>query len=204
MSGCVGATLGFFGGSFDPPHLGHLILARDAFEQLALDKVFLIPALQSPLRERPHNAPFADRLAMCRLLANECDWLDVLDIEAHLPAPSYTINTARALAGMFPGAELLWIVGADQWARLPQWREYEALARLMRFVVASRPGFPPVVLPPPAPEAALLRMRNIEISSTEIRERLYCKLPVDHLTGDRVAGHIRNNGLYLHHKTIQA
>ena len=199
MIGGQGTTLGFLGGSFDPPHLGHLILARDALEQLSLDKIYLVPAAQSPLRVKPHVASFADRLALCRLLAKGRPWMDVLDIEAALPVPSYTVNTARKLAELFPGAQLVWLVGADQWDNLPQWKEYETLSKLLRFAVAARPGFPIAVLPPPRPEATPISPRNIEISSTELRERLYCKLPVDHLVPPGVAEYIDTHHLYLHH-----
>jgi nicotinate-nucleotide adenylyltransferase len=193
--------LGFLGGSFDPPHLGHIILARDALEQLGLAKVYLIPALQSPLRERPHAASYEDRLALCRAAAAPHEWLGVLDIEGQLPVPSYTINTARALAARFPESELVWLLGADQWARLPQWREYAELGRLLRFGVAARPGTELKPLPPPGPVAELLAAREVDISSTEVRERLYCKLPVAHLVPAGVVDYIASERLYLHHQT---
>lgn len=200
MSG-EGRALGFFGGSFDPPHLGHVILARDAFEQLGLAKVYLIPAAQSPLRDRPHAAPFADRLAMCRLLAEGRPWLDVLDIEGSMPTPSYTIDTARLLARLFPDTELLWLVGADQWSQLPRWKEYDKLGHYLRFAVAARPGWKVETLPNSQPPATPLTARNIEISSTDIRERLYCKLPIDHLAPRAVADYISSRSLYQHHPT---
>jgi nicotinate-nucleotide adenylyltransferase len=199
MSDCEGETIGFLGGSFDPPHLGHLILARDALEQLSLGRIYLVPALQSPLRAKPHAGTFEDRLAMCRLMAEGRPWLGVLDIEGSLPVPSYTINTARRLAEMFKGADLVWLVGADQWDNLPKWKEYANLAKFLRFAVASRPGCGITVLPPPRPEAVPLHERNIEISSTELRERLYCKLPIDHLVPDAICRYIAAHRLYLSH-----
>jgi nicotinate-nucleotide adenylyltransferase len=199
MSGGDGTTLGFLGGSFDPPHIGHLILARDAFEQLSLDKIYLVPAVQSPLRGRPHIASFDDRMAMCRLAVRGHPWLDVLDVERDLPSPSYTVNTARKLAELFPGAALVWLLGADQWEMLPQWHDYETLVGLLRFAVAARPGHKLTALPFPEPKAVPLRTREIEVSSTELRERLYCKLPVDTMTPPGVADYIASHGLYLHH-----
>ncbi len=201
MGGTDAVTLGFLGGSFDPPHLGHLIIARDAIEQLGLERVFLIPAMQSPLRDGAHNAPFEQRLDMCRIMAKGRDWLDVLDIEGNLPAPSYTIHTARKLVEMFPGASLVWLLGADQWARLPKWKDYDLLGRMLRFGVAARPGHNIGALPPPSPEASLIHARNIEISSTELRERLYCKLPIDHLVPAGVQEYILKNGLYKYHQS---
>lgn len=204
MSGGEGMTLGFFGGSFDPPHLGHLILARDAYEQLGLEKIYLIPAAQSPLRDRPHAASFADRLEMCRALTRGRAWLDVLDIEGKMPTPSYTINTARALVEHFPGAARIWLLGADQWDNLPKWKDYTELSRLLKFAVAARPGWKIPFMPDPRPEASLLRARHIEISSTDIRERLYCKLPIDHLAPGPVNDYILAHSLYQHHPTNQA
>ncbi|MFA5257423.1 MAG: nicotinate (nicotinamide) nucleotide adenylyltransferase [Opitutales bacterium] len=199
MIGGQAATLGFLGGSFDPPHMGHLILARDALEQLGLDKVYLIPAAQSPLRDRPHAASYEHRVNLCRAVASGRSWLDVLDIEGSLPLPSYTVNTARVLQTRFPGAELVWLLGADQWESLPKWKDYLLLARMMRFGVASRLGYQVSVFPPPCPEASLIHARNIEISSTELRERLYCKLSIDHLAPVGVPEYIRSHSLYLHH-----
>lgn len=191
--------LGFLGGSFDPPHLGHLIIARDALEQIGLEKVFLIPAKQSPMRNNAHNASFEDRVQMCREMSKGRDWLDVLDIEGELPSPSFTVNTARLLVEKFPGAALFWLLGADQWERLPEWKDYDLLARMLRFGVATRPGHKICAHPPPYPEATLIHARNIEISSTELRERLYCNLPIDHLTPARVHDFIVGKGLYKHH-----
>jgi len=199
MIGGDAATLGFLGGSFDPPHTGHLILARDALEQLGLDKVYLIPSGQSPLRDRPHAASFEQRLNLCRAMAKGRPWMEVLDIEGHLPMPSYTINTARVLQTSFPDAELVWLLGADQWERLPQWKDYGLLSRIMRFGVAARTGYSISVFPPPCPEASLIHARNIEISSTELRERLYCKLSIDHLAPVGVPEYISSHSLYLHH-----
>jgi len=192
-------ALGFFGGSFDPPHLGHLILSRDAFEQLALEKIYLVPALESPMREGSHAASFADRVAMCRGLTEGRDWLDVLDIEGSLPPPSYTVNTARSLARLFPGRELVWIVGADQWEKLPQWREYETLARLLSFAVAARPGHSVSVPARPGPLASILRARNVDISSTEIRSRIARGQSAEHLIPPLVAEYIDSHRLYVHH-----
>jgi len=199
MSGSDGAMLGFLGGSFDPPHMGHLILARDALEQLGLDRVFLVPAAQSPMRKDAHAVSFKHRLAMCRKMADGRDWLDVLDIEGDLPTPSYTVNTARVLVERFPAATLVWLLGADQWDRLTQWKDYDLIFRMLRFGVAARPGHQIIVLPPPCPEASLIRARNIEISSTELRERLYCNLSIDHLAPVGVQDYIDKHSLYQHH-----
>lgn len=192
-------ALGFFGGSFDPPHLGHLILARDAYEQLGLEMMYLLPARESPLRDSPHAASFRDRVAMCRDMAAGTGWLGVLDIEGSLPVPSYTVNTARRLAELFPERRLVWLVGADQWEKLPQWREYETLAKLLSFAVAERPGHVAELALRPELSASALAERRIDISSTEIRRRLENGLPAEHLVTPAVAEYIDSHRLYVHH-----
>jgi nicotinate-nucleotide adenylyltransferase len=192
-------ALGFFGGSFDPPHLGHLILARDAFDQLSLEKIHLVPARQSPLRSGSHAMAFEERLAMCRLLAQGRDWLDVLDIEGALPSPSYTVNTVRRLAEVFPGRKLVWLVGADQWEKLPKWKDWETLATLVSFAVAARPGHKVAKLPRPRPEFTVLKAREVDISSTEIRERLAAGRSIEHLVPREIAEYIDRRRLYGHH-----
>jgi nicotinate-nucleotide adenylyltransferase len=177
-------------------HLGHLILARDALEQLGLRRVLLVPALRSPLRTAEHVATFDERLAMLRAVARDHPWLDVLDIERGLPQPSYTLNTVHALRARFPTARLVWLIGADQLARLPEWHEPEALAHLLEFAVAARPGFPAAAPPLPGLRAHLLRPRNIDISSTELRQRLAKGLPIDHLVPAQIVHLIQLQGLY--------
>lgn len=188
--------IGILGGSFDPPHLGHLVLARDALEQLGLGRVLLVPAAQSPLRAAPHAATFDDRLAMLRALAHDRPWLTVSDVERDLPQPSYTVNTARALRERHPGARLVWLIGADQLAQLHRWHQADELTHLLEFGVAARPGHEGTLPPIPGLRAHFLRPRFIEISSTEVRQRLANGLPIDHLVPPEVHTTIHLKGLY--------
>ncbi len=192
-----GPALGILGGSFDPPHLGHLILARDALEQFGLDRVLLVPAVQSPLRDAPHVASFEQRLGLLRKVAAGRPWLEVLDVEGGLPQPSYTVQTARALRGLYPGARLIWLIGADHLARLPLWKDPVDLARLVEFGVAARPGFPPVAPAVEGVRAQFLQPRNVEISSTELRQRLAQGLPIDHLVPFEIVETLQSQGNYL-------
>ncbi|MCX6894513.1 MAG: nicotinate (nicotinamide) nucleotide adenylyltransferase, partial [Verrucomicrobia bacterium] len=132
--------LGIYGGSFDPVHLGHLLVAQAAVEELGLNRIFFIPAAQSPFKPENHAAPAAVRLRMLRLaLAGKTD-CEVDDQEIRRGGVSYSVDTLRDYARRFPGAELCYLIGADNVAKLPEWREPAELARLAAFVAIPRPG----------------------------------------------------------------
>jgi nicotinate-nucleotide adenylyltransferase len=188
--------IGLLGGSFDPVHLGHLLVARAAREELGLDKVCFIPAAQSPFKPDALPAPAPERLRLLRLaLAGETG-SEVDDLEIRRGGFSYTVDTLRHYAEKFPGAELYYLIGADQAAQLPQWRQAGELARLARFVVAPRPGEIPAPVPAPFRGWAL-RGHPLAVSSSEIRARVKAGLPVTGLTPAAVAEAIANNHLYL-------
>ena len=128
--------IGLFGGSFDPVHLGHLLVAQAACEELALDRLFFIPAAQSPFKPGSEPASPALRLRMLRLaLAGQARYkIDAQELQRG--GVSYSIDTARAYAEKFPAAELFYLIGADHVPTLPKWREAEALAALVQFVVS--------------------------------------------------------------------
>ena len=130
--------LGVYGGTFDPVHLGHLLLARDALEQLRLDAILFVPAGQSPLKSRKPRASDAQRLAMLRLaLKNEPRfWLSRCELDR--PAPSYAYDTALEIHEAFPRAEIFWLIGADQLAVLDQWHRPDDLRRMVTFVLLPR------------------------------------------------------------------
>ena len=188
--------LGIFGGSFDPVHLGHLLVAQAAREELDLERLFFIPAAQSPFKPGQESAPAALRLAMLRLaLAGECR-CELDDQETRRGGVSYTIDTVRDHAARFPGAELFYLIGADHLAKLPQWREAEDLARLSEFVVIPRPGQTLAV--PTAP----FRVRTLQgfplaVSSSQVRARARAGLTLRNLVPAAVAEFIGNNQLYF-------
>ncbi len=188
--------IGLYGGSFDPVHLGHLLVAQAALEELALDRLFFIPAAQSPFKPASSPAPAAARLQFLRLaLAGQSRCaLDLQEIGRG--GVSYTIDTVRDYLGRFPGARLFWLIGADHVAALPRWREAAALAGLVEFVVISRPGQLVAPLPEPFQGRALTGF-PFGVSSSQIRVRVKAGLPVDGLVPEAVAEAIRNSGLYL-------
>ena len=186
--------LGVYGGTFDPVHLGHLLLARDALEQCRLDAILFVPCGQSPLKKRSPLAPDARRLAMLRLaLKGEPRfWLSRCELDR--PPPSYSVDTAAEIREAFPHAELFWLLGEDQWATLDQWRRPDELRQLVKFILlprgkaSGRAGTPQVL--------SLPRPRRIDISATEIRHRVKARLPIDHLVPASVAAYIKRHSLY--------
>jgi nicotinate-nucleotide adenylyltransferase len=168
------AAIGILGGTFDPPHAGHVAAATAAWKQLGLDEVRIIPAGQAPLRSGAPQASAPDRVAMCRLAFADCPWAFVDEREIGRAGTSWSVDTARDLAEEFPDALRVWILGADQLARLDRWKDVAELCSLVEFAVLSRDGISTV--PPPA-IAALIRLTvlkapEVQVSSTALREAL--------------------------------
>jgi nicotinate-nucleotide adenylyltransferase len=187
--------LGIYGGTFDPVHLGHLILAREALEQLKLEAVLFVPARRSPFKSRAPGASDTQRLAMLRLALKGRDnfWLSRCELDR--PAPSYAFDTAAEIREAFPRAKLLWLIGADQLPDLRQWHRARDLRQLVTFALLPRSGEAPRRLP--AGVLGLPRPRRVDISATEIRHRVKSHLPIDHLVPAPVAAYIARHRLYL-------
>ena len=186
--------IGVFGGSFDPPHAAHANLARAAWEQLRLDRVLWIPTFSPPHKGLP-AAPFADRLAMTRALAAGDPRFEVLDLEASLPQPSYTLRTLEALRDRY-GNRHAWhlILGADNWAGFPRWHQPESVLSAAALAVYQRAGYAMRDLPP---GSTVLNFPEMPEQSTEYRawlardrEAALAALP------DSVAACIRTRGIY--------
>lgn len=192
------ARLGVFGGTFDPPHLGHLALAEWAREELALDQVLFVPAATPP-HKRGARTPVAERLAMVRAAVRGNHAFKVSTLELRRAGPSYTVDTLRALAARHPGAELWLLVGADMYATMHTWHEIGALARIAHVAVALRPGS---ARPRPAAwSRGGLGVRGLanpglEISSSGVRARARARRSLRYLVPDAVAHHIARRGLY--------
>jgi nicotinate-nucleotide adenylyltransferase len=188
--------LGLFGGSFDPVHLGHLLVAQAALEELELSRLFFIPAAQSPFKPQSATAPGPLRLAMLRLALAGEPACEVDDQELRRGGVSYTIDTVRNYAARFPQAELFYLIGADHVAKLPQWRDAAELAERLRFVVIPRPDETPAPAPEPF-RVSRLRGHPLALSSSEIRARVRSGASLRNLVPAGVADFLRNNRLYL-------
>ena len=191
--------IGVFGGSFDPPHLAHLALARVARDTLMLDELLWLPAGQ-PWQKGGHTrASGVQRAAMLRLLTSGEPGFVVDPRELHRPGPSYTADTLRELTAEHPGAALFLVIGADQLARLDTWYDSGEITRLSTLAVAAREG---QAVQAPATWAGRplawreLPLPRIDISATEVRRRLAAGEPVSPLVGEAVAGYIDQQHLY--------
>ena len=167
-------AIGILGGTFDPPHAGHVAAAVAAHHQLGLEQVRIIPAGQAPLRPGAPVASAADRVTMCRLAFAEHPWAVVDERETRRTGISWSVDTARELAKEYPQAARVWILGADQLARLDRWKDVRELCGLVEFAVLSRDGIPLVPPPSVAPVIRLtvLKAPEVQVCSTALREAL--------------------------------
>lgn len=188
--------IALFGGSFDPVHLGHLLVAQAAREELGLDRLFFVPAAQSPFKPERQPTPARERLRLLRLALASWNWCEIDEQETKRGGVSYTIDTVKDYAARFPKADIFYLVGADHATQLHKWRAAEELARLVQFVVIPRPGQAATDLPAPFRGQQLTGF-PVAISSSEVRARARKKLPLGPLVPREVAEAIRNNALYL-------
>lgn len=188
--------IGMFGGSFDPVHCGHLLVAQAACEELGLSRLYFIPAAQSPFKPDLIPAPAGERLRLLRLALAGQPAYEIDEQEICRGGVSFTIDTVRDCARRFPQSEFFYLIGGDHVRQLPQWREAEELARLLHFVVVPRPGENLPADQPPF-RVRVLKGFPLAISSSQIRARVRAGQPLDGLVPPAVAEAIRNNRLYL-------
>jgi len=197
------ARIGILGGSFNPPHLGHLVCASEAAAQLDLDRVLLTPVAAPPHKRAEHDPGPEQRLALCRLAVDGDERLGICDLEVRRGGPSYTVDTLRELHERSPEDHLTFIVGGDIALGLPAWREPEAVLGLARLAVAERSGAGrgDVVQRlaeafPEAPAPLFFDMPRMDISSSQIRRRVAQGRPIRYLVPDPVAEQIARERLY--------
>lgn len=191
--------IGLFGGSFDPPHLGHLALARQARDQLALDELRWVPAGDPWQKADRWLAPAAQRIAMVEALIAGEPRMRVDDVETRRAGPSYTIDTVRALRAERPDATLVLVIGQDQYARLPTWHRWRELVDAVTLAVAARGGAqvqPPDELAPLAHRVEVLAMPPVAVSSTDVRAAAAAGADLRALVGDAVGRYIDRHALY--------
>jgi nicotinate-nucleotide adenylyltransferase len=187
--------MGIFGGSFDPIHIGHLLVAQAACEELGLERLFFVPAAQSPFKPASQPAPAMLRLRMLRLALVGKPNYEVDEQELTRGGVSFTIDTVRDYSRRFPEAKMFWLIGADHVPTLPKWREANELAELIEFIVIPRPGEIPAPSPPPF-RVQVLNGWPLKLSSSEIRMRVKQGKPVAHLLPPGLAEVIEQNDLY--------
>ncbi len=187
--------LGIFGGTFDPPHLGHLVVAQDACAALGLDRVLFVVAAAPPHKHGRAFAPAPLRLEMLSAALADDERFQASDLELRRPGRSYTVDTLRELRAQNPEAELFLLIGADQAREFRTWREPDAIARLATVVALSREGDAGAL-----PGDAALRplpVTRLDISATDIRRRVAQGQPIRYLVPDPVEAIIRRARLYV-------
>jgi nicotinate-nucleotide adenylyltransferase len=197
------ARIGILGGSFNPPHLAHLVCASEAAAQLELDRVLLTPVARPPHKDAESDPGPLERLELCRLAVAGDARLGVCDVEVLRGGPSYTVDTLRELHARTPEDDLTFIVGGDIALGLPGWHEPDAVLGLARLAVAERSGADhqhvaarlrerfPDVSPP-----LFFDMPRLDISSSQIRRRIAHGAPIRYLVPDPVAERIARGRLY--------
>lgn len=195
--------IGIFGGTFDPPHLGHLALSQQAKAQLSLDRLLWVLTPVPPHKRERSITPLPHRLAMVTL-ALEGQPFELSRIEIDRPPPHYAVDTVRLLAEQYPEAELGYLMGSDSLNDLPLWhRPHDLLAALTFVGVMRRPGETPDLpglerlLPGLSAKVRFVEAPPIDISSTDIRRRIWLGQPFEHLLPAAVAEYIHQNRLYL-------
>jgi len=194
------SRIGLFGGTFDPPHLGHLALAEQARDRLRLDEVRFIPAGQPPHKPRVRVSPAARRVAMTRLAVRGNPVFTVSTIEVRRGGPSFTVETLRRVARSAPRARLYLLMGADSLDDFAAWREPHAILDLATLVVAGRPvgGRRRARARLRVPRARIVRLDNPELalSSSGVRAHVRAGRSVRYLVPDAVAAYIERHRLY--------
>jgi nicotinate-nucleotide adenylyltransferase len=196
--------LGVLGGTFNPIHLGHLIVAQDAMEQLCLERVIFIPSATPPHKRYEGNATAAQRLAMLRLAIRDNPQFDADDLEIRRGGTSYSVDTLTELRRRGVRERFYFIIGADSLRELHRWREVERLVQLCTFVTVPRPGFQPKPVVDPKLDAAtrrrlrqqVLRGHACDIASRDIRSRIAQGKSIRYLVPDAVARYIETHRLY--------
>jgi len=187
--------IGVLGGTFDPPHVGHLIAAVDAYERLELDKLIFIPTANQPLKQdKPAVAPAKDRLQMVRLLVGNDARFEVSETEIERGGLSYTVDTLEALRKERPGDELVLIVGLDAMKSFDQWKDWKRIRLMAGLAVLTRDAAPQMSAE--VGTATIVGTRRIDVSSSEIRERLRQGKSVRGFVTESVEAYIAERNLY--------
>jgi nicotinate-nucleotide adenylyltransferase len=194
--------VGLLGGTFNPPHLGHLVCAQEAWAQLGLDRVVFVPVYEPPHKEAERDPGVEHRIELCRRAVGDDERFSVSRVETDVPGPSYTVDTLRRLHESSPEDELTFIMGGDMAHALPTWHEPEAVLSLATLGVAEREGVGRNDIAERlaglagAERIRFFDMPRLDISSSLIRHRVAAGRPIRYLVPDAVADYIGSAGLY--------
>jgi nicotinate-nucleotide adenylyltransferase len=187
--------IGILGGTFNPVHLGHMILAQSALEILRLDKIIFVPANIQPLKSSRWVPRGIDRLKMLRLALRGAKKFSISDLEIKRGGKSYTVETLDIMRRKFKGksAELFFLAGSDAISDLGRWKNFDKIKKLAKFVVAARPGFCVKLI---HKGIKFINIPQIDISSSDVRKRINTGKGVEYLLDKKVLAFINRKGLY--------
>ncbi|MFH1411084.1 MAG: nicotinate-nucleotide adenylyltransferase [Candidatus Omnitrophota bacterium] len=187
--------IGLLGGTFDPIHIGHILLAQECWHGLGLDKVVFIPAFIPPHKKINEDISVADRLNLVRISLEGDKRFEISTYEIDAQGTSYSVDTVEHFIKTNRGADIFFITGSDSSVTLGDWKRIDDILALTTFVIVSRPGWKDES--PYEERIMRMKMPHVDISSTEIRRRIKAKEPIDHFLMPAAVEYIRNKGLYL-------
>lgn len=188
--------VGILGGTFDPPHLGHLLIAQEVQERLKLDQIFFIPAALPPHKKKIKISPAYHRLGMVNLAVQNNPNFKVSELELKRKGASYTVDTLRDLTRKYSSAQFFLILGADNVNYIKSWKEPEEIFRLAKVIFVPRPGFKNNKAKRRLKKGVFLRLRELDISSTDIRERVKKGRSIRYLVPEKILRYIQKHNLY--------
>jgi len=186
--------IGILGGTFNPVHIGHLILAEEAREKLGLEKLYFVPTFLPPHKDNSDIAFAQDRLEMVKLAIDGNKYFYTSDMEIRRNGRSYTIDTLNEFKKKYPKDELYFIIGSDLLKYLDEWKDLDEIIKLIKFIVATRPGFPLEKIPN---YIKTMEIRAVDISGFEIRKCIQEDKSFRYLVPDAVYKYIVKKKLYL-------
>lgn len=185
-----------FGGSFDPIHTGHAMIANYMSQMDLADGVWLMPGRINPLKQDHKPAPEEQRLEMCRLVAARCACVEVCDVELSMPEPSYTCDTLAKLRGLYPDTEFSLLIGSDNWLIFDKWKNNNEILSKHRIFIYPRPGYEIKQEALPEGVTMIENLPTAEISSTLIRNGLSKGMNMDYMLPHEILQYIDDNHLY--------
>lgn len=184
--------VGILGGTFDPPHNGHLMIANEVYSALNLDEIWFMPNHEPPHKKKPESVEDEDRLNMLRLAIEENPAFTIQPIELERQGPSYTVETMKMLKSEYVDNQFFFIIGADMIEYLPKWHKIDELVNLVHFVGVKRPSYSVQTEYP----VLYVEVPAIDVSSSLIRDRMKSGKTVRYLLPDQVIDYIEENQLY--------
>ena len=191
------SRIGIFGGSFNPIHVGHALIASHIVESGVIDSLWLMVSPQNPLKENADLESDYHRLRMTELVSRRIENVTTSAFEFNLPKPSYTIDTLNALQAKFPDDEFYLVIGADNWCLFDRWKAGEEIISKFHILIYPRHGYDIVIPEKYSDRVAVVAAPIIEVSSTQVRERLAEMKSVSFYVPEAVEKYIVKNKLYM-------